>query len=192
MIDALALLALALQAAPPARTVNDAELGPAEAFTTHGPATVCLRELVVRAGEGESVQLSYSGIHYASLILTRRGGDTLELTEGESFKNRRERRQRTEWRQTGMALYRVDRLGEVEYQLEGEAISGRWGSAPRAFVKGKGLRGDPTDRQRVKGVSFEPADAVHCDRRYDYGWDVLLGDAPLDAGTRPTDEDKEK
>ncbi len=192
MIDTLLLLAFALQAAPPpARTVNGAELGPAEDFSTQGPATVCLRELVVRAAEGETVQLAYSGIHSGSLLLTLRNGRTIELTEGESYIDRRERRQRTEWRQTGMALFRVDRLGAVEYQLEGEQVEGRWGSAPRAFIKGNGLRGDDSDRLRIKGVSFEKADAVKCDRRYDYGWEVLLGDAPMDTSTQPVAGNRE-
>jgi hypothetical protein len=191
MIDALLPLALALQAAPPAKTVNDAELGPAEQFTTAGPATVCLREMVVHASEGETVQLAYSGIHHASLILTLGNGETIELTEGEIFSDRRKRGQRVEWQQTGMALYRVDRIEGVEYQIEGQAIADRWASAPRAFTKGNGLRGDESDRMRLKGLSFESADAARCDRRYDYGWDVLLGDAPLDTRSEPAAENRE-
>jgi hypothetical protein len=181
VIEAFLPLTMFLQLAEPARTVNGSELGPAEEFSTVGPATVCLRNLVIRAGEGDSIQLSYSGIHNGTLRLILANGESLEVTEGEIFVDRRKRRQRIVWQQTGMEFYRVDRRGAgVEYQIEGSGRVNDGEPAPRAFLTGEALTGAQSDRDFVQGLSFEDPDAVKCDRRYQYGWGVILGAEPLD------------
>jgi len=177
----LALLALA-QTGEPARTVNGAELGPAADFTVEGPATVCLRELVIRPKAGQSVQLAYSGIHHGALRLGLADGTSLEFTEGESFRDQRSAGQRQLWRQTGMELFALGLSAEgPRYQMEGRGTKTRWNSTPRGFVSGPALRGDRRDRAILAGATFEPPDKVQCDRRFEYGWGVILGEEALDS-----------
>lgn len=181
----LALFVLAsLQSGEPVRTVNDGELGPAEEFTTHGPATVCLRNLVVRPSEGQSVQLTYLGIHYGSVQLKLASGDEIEFTDGDNFLDQRERGQRPRWRQKQMRFYRIeDEEGQVRYQVEGRNIRTDYNEPPRVMVRGAGLSGSRSDRRLFDALSFEEPGEVVCDVHYEYGWGVILGDNSKDTET---------
>ncbi len=180
MSFALFVLAAA-QSSEPARTVNDGELGPADRFTTHGPATICLRELVVRPAAGQSVQLTYLGIHFGSVQLNLADDEQIEFTHGDNFRDHRDRGQSPSWRQKRMGFYRVaDEDGAVRYQIEGRGIRTEYDARPRVMVTGAKLAGNRSDKKQFDMVSFEDPDSVECDVRYEYGWGMLLGDTPLE------------
>ncbi len=186
------LVMLAVQQSEAARTVNDAELGPAAEFTTERPATVCLRNLVVRPTKGQSVQLTYSGIHFGSLRLDLANGEHIEFTDGDNFRDQRKRGQRPVWRQERMGFYRVDDDDEgVRYQIEGRSIRTDYGEPPRVMIDGANLAGNRSDRKLFVSVSFEKPDDVVCDRRYEYGWGVIFGDEPLQANRNKAGDGEE-
>ncbi len=172
--------------------MNDAELGPAEEFTTPGPGTVCLRNLVVRPSEGQSVQLIYLGIHYGSVQLNLANGDEIEFTEGDNFLDQRSRGQRPDWRQKRMNFYRIDdEEGEVRYQIEGRGVRTQYDVRPRVMVAGSKLVGNRSDRKLFDVVNFEEPGEVECDVRYEYGWGVILGDTPLETKNNDAGESEE-
>ena len=175
------VLAASMQAGEPPTTVNGGELGPADEFAIKGPATVCMYQLVVRPAEGQSVQLTYSGIHYGSLALTLANGEQVEFTDGDNFLDQRKGRQVPLWRQGAMDVFLLEHQGRnVRYQIEGRGTENRWGEAPRVMVEGAALRGDRSDRKFLETVSFEGPENVQCDVRYNYGWGVILGNEPLE------------
>ena len=182
MMLAAALLLLAAQsAAEPARTVNGAELGPAEQFTTRGPATVCMRELVIKPRAGQAVQLSYSGIHAGTLRLFLENGQYVDFSDGEIFVDQRQRGESPVDKRPTMEIYLVrDQRPEVKYQLEGTGTRTNDYSPPRVLVSGPGLVADRTDDRLFEEVSFAEPERVTCDRRYEYGWGVLLEGKPVD------------
>ena len=179
-----AIALLAAQASQPAMTVNDIELGPAEKFTTHGPATVCMKELVIRPEEGQSVQLAYSGIHHGSLLFNVSPTETIELNLGNNWRDFRKAGQRPLWRGNRMEFYPITGFGDDgKFQIEGYGIKDKYDSAPRILVEGAFLKRKRADKKYFKRVSFQRPDKVTCDRRYDFGWGVLLDGDPLDVRT---------
>ena len=178
---AFSVLLLAVQSAvEPPRTVNDIVLGAAEDFSTSGPATVCLRELVIRPRAGQVVQLIYSGIHSGTLRLILADGKYVDFTDGEILKDQRKSEQPATWRRDGFNVYRLPgtRNGK-SYQLEGQGRRTDDYSPPRIIVKGTALKGSRTDLDLLELVSVADPSVVSCNVRYAYGWDVILEGAPV-------------
>lgn len=190
MLGTVLLLLAAQSAAEPARTVNDQELGPAEEFTNDGPAVVCMRDLVIRPRAGQSVQLGYSGIHAGTLRLFLENGKYVDLTDGEIFRDQRRAGQGPAERRDDMRIFLVaDEGSDVRYQLEGTGEETTDYSPPRVMVDGPGLAGNRSDHAVFEVVSFERPESVQCDRRYAYGWGVLLEGEPFSTREGQGDED---
>jgi hypothetical protein len=141
------LLLLSLQtAAEPPRTVNDAVLGPAESFTTPGPATVCMRQLVIRPRTGQRVQLLYSGIHAGTLRLYLEDGRYVDFMDGEIFVDRRQRGEAPVAARPDMKIFlTMDQRPKVNYQLEGTGQRTKDYAPPRVMASGPGLASDTID-----------------------------------------------
>jgi hypothetical protein len=181
MLGTALLLLSAQSGAEPARTVNGQELGPAEQFTTPGPATVCMRQLVLRPRAGERVLLNYSGIHNGTLRLILKSGSYVDFTDGEIFIDQHKRGEAPVTARADMDIYLVrDQRPEVRYQLEGTGRRTEDYAPPRVMVTGPGLVADRVDDRLFDEVSFADPKAVKCDRRYQYGWGVLLEGEPFD------------
>jgi hypothetical protein len=176
------LLLLSLQtAAEPPRTVNDAVLGPAESFTTPGPATVCMRQLVIRPRTGQRVQLLYSGIHAGTLRLYLEDGRYVDFMDGEIFVDRRQRGEAPVAARPDMKIFlTMDQRPKVNYQLEGTGQRTKDYAPPRVMASGPGLASDTIDDRIFDEVQFTDPAAVKCDRRYEYGWGVLMDGEPFD------------
>ncbi|MEP3421520.1 MAG: hypothetical protein ABJN35_07290 [Erythrobacter sp.] len=179
------------QSGEPARTVNGDELGPAERFTTEGPATICMRELVIRPNSGDSVQLVYSGIHSGTMRIFLSDGSEIDVVHGDNFRDQRSLLDDPEWVQTGMRIYRANSLGNVRYQFEGSGKEGEAGSHSRGFISGNRLNGSENDRRIIAMVTIEDPNSVECDARYQYGWTVILGEEPYSIRTDEADDGQE-
>lgn len=169
----LALLAQ-LQAEPP-KTVNDEVLGEAKDFTTAGPARVCIGPMAVTASTGATVQLLYSGIHNASLRLAT-GATFTDFHFGEIWA-RPPRLGRVVFQQGDFTVRRIYSEKTISY---GIFTTGGPAKKPRLTVRveGKGLSGGQADRALLSAVSLDGTSAK-CDRTYQYGWPVVLGEVPV-------------
>jgi hypothetical protein len=178
----LALLLLSTQsAAEPAKTINGQELGPAEQFTTAGPATVCMRDLVIRPRPGQRVQLGYSGIHNGTLRLFLESGAYVDFTVSEIFLDQRRRGEAPSASRDDMNIYLLrDQRPKVRYQLEGTGRRTDDYTPPRVMADGPGSAADKIDDRVFNEVAFVEPKKVHCDRRYEFGWGVLLNGEPFD------------
>ena len=76
--------------------MNDIVIGEPDDFVTAGPASVCMREMVVTPWSGEKAYLTYSGIHNGSIRLVLADGDYVEFTYGEIFLDRHSPDQRAD------------------------------------------------------------------------------------------------
>lgn len=179
----LVLPILAQVAVEPPRTVNNLELGDAEDFATPGPATVCIREMVVSPQAGETGYLAYSGIHNGGIRLILSDGEFVEFTYGEIWRDQRKPGQRTALRTEGMRVYRYDAdQREVSYQVHVNLPATEWddgGWQPLVNVSGTALAGNRNDTRLFDRLSFNLDVEAACDRRYNFGWGVLLGDEPI-------------
>ena len=176
---------LAQAAIEPPLTVNEIELGDAEDFATAGPATVCMREMVIAPQAGETAYLTYSGIHNGGIRLVLAGGDYVDFTYGEIFRDQRKSGQRTSLRTEGMRVYRYDddRGSEVDYQVHVDLPATDWGDGgwePLVNVSGTALAGNRSDTGLFERLSFNMDVESACDRRYNFGWGVILEGEPID------------
>lgn len=178
------LLPLLAQAAvEPPRTINDIELGEPNDFATLGPATVCIREMVISPREGETAYLAYSGIHNGGIRLVLANGKDIEFTYGEIFRDMRRPGQGTSVRAKDMRVYLYDDEREVRYQVhvllpESEWSDGGW--QPLVNVAGTALTGTRSDARFFERLSFNWDAGVQCARRYAFGWDQILEGEPID------------
>jgi len=192
MTSAIMVILAMMQSAEPPRTVNDIELGSAEDFTTHGPATVCMRNLLVRARAGETVQLVYSGIHHGSLRLNLSDGSSIEVSHRESILDQRLGHEAPRWEQGGMQFFRVESSEQdVRYQFNVSSSDTQEDSRPQGFISGANLDGSENDRNYMSGLGSENPRTAICDTRYRYGWLVLMGDEPLESQLDNTDHGEE-
>jgi hypothetical protein len=176
---------LAQAAVEPPRTVNGIELGDAEDFATVGPATVCIREMVVTPRSGETAYLAYSGIHNGGIRLVLADGEYVDFTYGEIFRDQRTPGQRMSLRTDGMRVYRYDddRGPEVDYQVHVDLPATQWDSVgwePLVNVSGTALAGNRSDTALFARLSFNLDVEAACDRRYNFGWGVILEGEPID------------
>ena len=135
---------------------------------------------MLRPLEGQSVQLLYSGIHSGILRLNLADGSYVDFADGEIFRDQRSRRSRPVALREDMGIYRVRRKDvDAVYQLEGLDATDDLSTPPRVMVSGTALRKMRADLQLLERASFEnPAD-VECDRKYSYGWGVILDGEPI-------------
>lgn len=174
----------------PPRTVNGIELGDAEDFATAGPATICIREMVVSPRSGETAFLAYSGIHNGGIRLVLADGKFVEFTYGEIFRDLRKPSQGTSLRTDGMRVYRHDddRGPGVEYQVHVEFPPTEWddgGWLPLVNVAGTALSGTRADTHLFERLSFNLDPKAACDQRYEFGWDIIIDGAPIDRTSVP-------
>jgi hypothetical protein len=169
LLAALILL-LAGEAVPPPKTVNDQVLGKAEDFMQRGPGRVCLAQTSVDLDEGETAYVGYLGIHYASLRIYGRFGQ-FSVTEGEMYKSPKGG-QRVDL-PGGDSVLRHRKDGRIRYLLFGPGWDANDDDIPRTWVEGEALgRGhDYNIFSRIR-IAREPS---KCTRRFEYGWDFLLG-----------------
>jgi hypothetical protein len=176
---------LAQAAVEPPRTVNEIELGDAGDFATAGPATVCMREMVIAPQPGETAYLTYSGIHNGGIRLVLSNGEYIDFTYGEIFRDQRKSGQRTSLRAEGMRVYRYDddRGPDVDYQVHADLPATDWsdgGWQPLVNVSGTALSGNRNDAHLLERLSFNLDVEAACNRRYNFGWGVILEGEPID------------
>lgn len=188
MLALLPILAQATIESP--RTVNGIELGEVEDFATAGPATVCMREMVISPRAGETAYLAYSGIHNGGIRLVLADGSFIEFTYGEIFRDQRKPGQRMSLRTEGMRVYRYDddRGPDVDYQVHidlpaTDLSDGGW--QPLVNVNGTALSGNRADTHLFERLSFNLDVEADCDRRYNFGWGVILEGEPIDQTETP-------
>jgi hypothetical protein len=140
-----------------------------------------MRQLVIRPRRGQSVQLLYSGIHDGTLRLILQNGSYVDFTDGEIFLDQRRRGEAPVSPRRDIGIYLVkDERPKVRYQLEGPGRRTDDYTPARVMVSGPGLDADRTDDRLFDEVSFSDPKTVNCDRRYQYGWGVLLNGEPVD------------
>lgn len=176
---------LAQAAVEPPLTVNEIELGRAEDFATAGPATVCMREMVISPQPGETAYLTYSGIHNGGIRLVLADGDYIDFIYGEIFRDQRTSGQRTALRTEGMRVYRYDddRGPDVDYQVHVDLPATGWGDGgwqPLVNVSGTALADNRADTRLFDRLSFDLDVEAACDRRYNFGWGVIREGEPID------------
>jgi hypothetical protein len=167
------LLLLAAQAPEPPRTVNDQVLGKAEDFLTSGPARVCIRDTSVDIERGETAYLHYLGIHSGGIRVEGSNG-TFLVMDNEML---RVPKRRVVWDtdRSGRESARHYSEGELSYLLfaRGSASQAR----PRVRVSGDALgRSTARDEAILKRIESHDRQPAGCARRFDYGWDLLLGE----------------
>lgn len=182
MIGVVALLAAQAAVEPP-KTVNDIEIGTPEDFATPGPATVCIRDMAVSPREGETAYLAYSGIHFATIHLVLADGDAADFTLGENFIDLHKPGQGPMIQNGDIRVYFFEQGPEVSYQVHArfETDEGDRGWTPRVRVEGSALGGNRRDRDIFRRLSLDGESRPNCDRRYDFGWGVILEGDPIDA-----------
>jgi len=170
---------MAQGAAEPPRTVNGIEIGLAADFATSGPARVCMEQMIVSPRQGETAYLSYSGIHAGSIRLVLADGDYVDFAHGDTWADQRRGGQRPAHVEDEARYYRFEEAREVRYQVFAPS---EWDDRRRAVVNvsGTGLSGNRSDKRILDRMSLGGADETHCDRQYRYGWDVILGDEPIE------------
>jgi hypothetical protein len=170
----LGLLALSLLAGTqpePPRTVNGAVLGTAEDFSTTGPAIICMRELAVEAGAGETVYLGYSGIHNGTLRWQGPQG-AIEFKQSESWQPPRGR-----GRLVGefghYSVYRKRDSADLYLAF----LAGEEGEMRLDLrIAGGALDGSKRDEPLLKRLLQHSGRSPRCDRTYAYGWGMIMGD----------------
>lgn len=185
----MALIAVLTQGAvEPPRTINGIELGAAERFATPGPATVCMSEMVIALREGETAFLAYSGIHSGRIRLVRKDGRFAEFAVGDAWRDARRAGQGPVFRKASMRIYLTTDGQDIRYQLH-DVPRTEWsdGSArPLISISGSALVGNAADDDLLQRISFDWDHTVTCDRSYNYGWSVIMGYDPIDAGPSET------
>ncbi len=166
---------VALSAEPP-KTVNGQVLGAAADYSTLGPATVCMRDLTIRAAAGENISLVYSGIHNGSLRWDGATG-SIQFNQSEIWAKPKRKGRLVGYvgdfamylsREDGEPVYLAFRAGE-----DGESLDTR--------IVGSALDGTKKDKPLLERLV--QSSGRNCDRRYNYGWDVILGDESVIAET---------
>jgi len=171
-----AALLLAAAQLPPPRTVNGEVLGPAEKYTTAGPARVCMDRLMITALRGESVTLGYSGIHNGSLRLNR-GGAWVDAALGDIWAGPEEIDEVVD-RRAGSYIADASSDTQLRYGLFAPADNH---SEYRllGWIDGPAFVGDQRDLSVLRRIELRGPQSPPCDVTYHYGWPVLLGDQPL-------------
>jgi hypothetical protein len=179
---ALALLPwlLAQAVVEPPRTVNGIELGDADDFATPGPATVCMEQMTVTPRQGETAYLSYSGIHAGSIRLVLTDGDYVEFAHGDNWADQRPGGQRPAYVDDKVRIYRFEDGREVRYQVFAPSEWDQGRQRAVVLITGTGLSGNRFDERIFDRMSLTGGGDMHCDRRYGYGWDSILGDEPIE------------
>ncbi len=181
MTPAILLPLLAVVQVEPPTTVNGLEIGPAEEFSTPGPARVCIRQMVISPQEGEVAYLDYSGIHNGGIAIRTADGRVIRYTLGEIFADHRRPDQGPVIRNTERRIYRFENGRFVNYMVfairPGEEPEWR----PLVLISGEGLGGNRADNRYFDRLSFAWEGSDRCDQAYNFGWGVILGNEPIDA-----------
>ncbi len=177
MLELLTIVLASVQPEPP-KTVNDQVLGEPADFSTNGPATVCLRELAVSASVGETVALTYSGIHNGSLKWDGVDG-SIEFRQSESWLPPRNRG-RLVGNHGGFAIYYKRENGTPAYLAFRPDEDGEQRLDTR--ISGTALDGSKRDESLLARLLASGAPSPKCDRTYAYGWGVIMGEESVISG----------
>lgn len=145
----------------PARTVNGAELGPAEQYEVQGPALVCFNQGGVRLESGETSYLDYMGIHTAGVRVVSASRRFL-VTEGDIFATRKGGTPLSD-----PALAHVRRYGS-DYAIFAP-LDSYHDEKKRVLFWVKGLGRKPDDLAILHRLVPNVADKGQCKRRFLYG-----------------------
>ncbi|QKG72136.1 hypothetical protein [Erythrobacter mangrovi] len=151
-----------------------------------------MRELVIRPLAGQSIQLLYSGIHSGTLRLILADGTYVDFTDGEIFRDLRRPRQDPVLTRDDMKVYRIShRQSEAIYQLDGTGRRTEDYNPPRVLVSGTALSKRSSDFGLLDLLHFETPESADCDRRYAYGWGVILDGEPVKVDLPGNDREQE-
>ena len=142
-----------------------------------------MREMVIAPQEGETAYLTYSGIHNGGIRLVLANGKFVDFTYGEIFRDQRRPDQGTSVRAKDMRVYLYDDEREIHYQVHVELPATDWsdgGWQPLVNVGGTALNGSRADARLFERLSFNLDVEAVCDRRYNFGWGVILDGEPID------------
>ncbi len=167
----LALLALFTAASEPPRTVNGAVIGTAEQFQRDGPLAICLESTRIDLDKGHRSYLDYLGIHAGSVRIVTAQGE-IKISEGDIWAILKGMK-----RLYDTANGFIDRIGRgrrTRYLIYAPSEYSEK-LVPRVWVEGSGIRGTKADRRILDRVTVSKKPPEKCDQRFDYGWDMLLG-----------------
>ncbi|MEQ1510281.1 MAG: hypothetical protein ABL909_07785 [Sphingopyxis sp.] len=173
----ISLFLLAAQVENPT-TVNNQSLGTAEDFHTAGPARVCISNVSIDLLGGEHAYLQYSGIHRGIVRVLGAEG-FVDVTLGDSWRYDREEGELV-YRRGRSRYYRVRRGGEWKYGLFTPTDYSDGVRELSADISGTAILGNEMDLPMVRRITYSDSTPTGCVRHYNYGWDVILGDAPLE------------
>lgn len=128
-----------------------------------------MRDLVVHAAAGENISLAYSGIHNGSLRWEGAAG-AIEFHQSEIWKQPR-RKGRPIGDAGGFTLYRTREDGKTTYLAFRTGVDGEYLDTR---IVGQALDGSEKDKAML--TRLLQWNGKTCDRRYNYGWGVILGD----------------
>lgn len=170
-----ALFALLLvQPAQPPHGVNDSILGTEEEFRVAGPARICISRTSIDLRAGESASLYYSGIHIGTIRVAGSWGPYL-VSEG-NWAEGRNIRLEEDWR--GRTISRGGPHRRPTYFIYAPRSDGS-GEDPLVKVSGDAL-GRSHDSDILNRILVHPDAPGGCRRRFNYGWDVIFGEEPLE------------
>ena len=171
-------MALAVGAAQPTTptTVNGHELGAIEEFETRGPARLCMNSVTIDLVEGEVGYLQYAGIHEGRLmVLTQKSSYEISLGSGAGFRftDKDPFLVGKKWEIWRSGAMRKPKL-LIRYDTEDQHD---WHEA--AVVAALEPASWTAHLDFIRRIFMSPSEPADCDRRYTYGWDMLLGERPL-------------
>jgi len=164
---------------PTPTTVNDGVLGRPEDFSLAGPGRVCLNITAFELRQGETAHVDYLGIHAGRLRIIGPQGQ-IDLAENETMAPIRAGSRKVA-ETADRTTYRLGRGEGRRYVISAvTAWSGRR-QEPILTVTGSALRGTEADFAILGRVSLLREDYSGCARRFEYGWNFLLGPPDEDA-----------
>ncbi len=142
----------------------------AQAVDPTGPLMLCFRYSGFSLAAGESVTDIQMGIHGLALAVESPAG-RYEVHENEILATPRLGRRvlRTET----ASVYR-SRNSSVSYVVMARPEFSPDRDVPLLVLSGEALEGNSADARFYSRVTVSDPASMHCDRRYLYGWDVML------------------
>lgn len=139
-----------------------------------GPGRICLPRTSIDLRADETASLYYSGIHFAIIRVSGSSGPYL-VAEG-NWAEGRNIRLEEDWR--GRTIGRSGPHNRPTYLL----YASRWdgdGEEPAVKISGDAL-GRSHDNSILNRILVHRDDPGGCRRRFNYGWNVIFGEEPLE------------
>lgn len=184
----LMFLLLAAAEPPVPMTVNDQVLGDPSEFETVGPARLCMDSMAIDLAEGEAGYLEYAGIHRGSFkVLAPEAAYSIVFVDYWQENTRRARtvRKGKSWsiKWSGSKKQPIFHMF-VDYDKGEGAIS-------IGTIKPNAPRAWEAHREFLDRLTLSPEFIENCDRRYAYGWPMLMGDKPLSSKPNENNQNNE-